>query len=230
MSCSQLLLFPNPNKFPCRSLIPSKKEFWLSDEAVTPQHLDLYMRGEKPDVSNPVVAWASQTGKGLLFFNKKGETNRTHPSDVLALYDASDLKKSAQHEFSFKLNGDNHTFKASNDAERDGWYQSIEKSIELGKASKESVRDSETYKSEIEKLSMFVNYQMTHKLQANNFSQTLPTSLGLLVLLSLPFPRRAPRSTLPSPSVLALPTVRMRNSRRRTTPRAAPPPVACSTA
>ncbi|PPJ53379.1 hypothetical protein CBER1_00997 [Cercospora berteroae] len=135
-----------------KSIIPSKKEFWLSDEAVAPQNLDLYLRGEKPEISHPVVAWASHTGKGLLFFNKKGETNRTHPSDVLALYDASDLKKSAQHEFSFKLNGDNHTFKASNDAERDGWYLSIERAIEHAKATKEEIRASEGYKAEIEKL------------------------------------------------------------------------------
>ncbi|KAF2211439.1 hypothetical protein CERZMDRAFT_43352 [Cercospora zeae-maydis SCOH1-5] len=135
-----------------KSIIPSKKEFWLSDDAVAPQHLDLYLRGEKPEISHPVVAWASQTGKGLLFFNKKGETNREHPSDVLALYDASDLKKSAQHEFSFKLHADNHTFKAANDAERDGWYLSIERAIEHAKASKDEIRASEGYKAEIEKL------------------------------------------------------------------------------
>ncbi|KAM3418964.1 hypothetical protein BST61_g4921 [Cercospora zeina] len=135
-----------------KSIIPSKKDFWLSDDAVAPQNLDLYLRGEKPEISHPVVAWASQTGKGLLFFNKKGETNREHPADVLALYDASDLKKSAPHEFSFKLHGDNHTFKASNDAERDGWYLSIERAIEHAKASKEDIRASEGYKAEIEKL------------------------------------------------------------------------------
>ncbi|KAF2171401.1 hypothetical protein M409DRAFT_50847 [Zasmidium cellare ATCC 36951] len=135
-----------------KSLIPSKKEFWLSDEAVAPQNLDLFLRGEKPEISHAIVAWASQTGKGLLFFNKKNETDRTHPHDVLALYDATDLKKSSPHEFSFKLHGQNHVFKATSDAERDGWYLSIEKSIELGKASKEEVRESEGYKAEIEKL------------------------------------------------------------------------------
>ncbi|KAI7100221.1 hypothetical protein KC316_g21042, partial [Hortaea werneckii] len=68
-----------------KSLVPSKKEFWLSDEKVTPQKMDLYMRGEKPEVSNPVVAWASESGKGLLFFNKKGETDRSRPQSVLPL-------------------------------------------------------------------------------------------------------------------------------------------------
>lgn len=136
----------------------SKREFWLSDDATTPQHMDIYMRGEKPDVAHPVVAWASQTGKGLLFFNKKGETNRSKPASVIALYDASELKKAQNHEFQFKLHNQQHTFKANSDAERDGWFMTIEKAMELGKASKESVRDSEGYKTEMEKLSMFPRY------------------------------------------------------------------------
>ena len=139
----------------CRSIIPAKREFWLSDDSVSSKDLSSYMRGEKAEVSHDVVAWASQTGKGLLFFNKKGDTNKKTPSHVLALYDATDLKKSSPHEFSFKLNGHSHTFKAGSDAERDGWYLSIEKAIELGKASKEEIRESEGYKTEIEKLSKF---------------------------------------------------------------------------
>ncbi|EME87580.1 uncharacterized protein MYCFIDRAFT_71227 [Pseudocercospora fijiensis CIRAD86] len=135
-----------------KSLIPSKKEFWLSDDAVTPQKLDLYLRGEKPEVSHPVAAWASQTGKGLLFFNKKGDSDKTHPADVLALYDATDLKKGYPHEFSFKIGTHTHTFKAEDELKRDGWYLSIEKAIELGKASKEEVTTSEGYKAELEKL------------------------------------------------------------------------------
>ena len=119
--------------------------------------MGLYLRGEKSEVSHPVTAWASQTGKGLLFFNKKGESDRTQPAGVIALYDATDLKKASPHEFTFEIAGHKHSFKATSDAERDGWYQSIEKSIELGKASKESVRDSEGYKAEIEKLSMFIS-------------------------------------------------------------------------
>ncbi|KAI7249168.1 hypothetical protein KC335_g17917, partial [Hortaea werneckii] len=107
-----------------KSLVPSKKEFWLSDEKVTPQKMDLYMRGEKPEVSNPVVAWASESGKGLLFFNKKGETDRSRPQSVLPLYDASELKKASPHEITFDISGHKHTLKASSDAERDGWFMS----------------------------------------------------------------------------------------------------------
>ena len=115
------------------------------------------MRGEKPEIAHPVVAWASQTGKGLLFFNKKGDTTKKHPGTVLALYDATDLKKQSPHEITFKLNAHEHTLKATSDAERDGWYMSLEKAVEMGKASKEETRGSEVYKAEMEKLSMFLS-------------------------------------------------------------------------
>lgn len=146
----------------CRSLIPSKKEFWLSDDAVAPQGMNSFLRGEKPEVANPIVAWASQTGKGLLFFNKKGNTVRKSPESVLALYDATDLKKQHPHEIHFRLHGHEHVLKASSDSERDGWYLSIEKSVELGKATKEEVRESEGYKAEMEKLSMSSQSMPSH--------------------------------------------------------------------
>lgn len=138
-----------------RSLIPSKKEFWLSDMAVPAQDFNSYMRGEKPETAQPIVAWASQTGKGLLFFNKKGDTTKRQPDGVLPLYEATDLKKQPSHEIAFKVHSQEHTLKAANDTERDGWFVSIEKAVETGKASREETHASEGYKSELEKLSTF---------------------------------------------------------------------------
>ena len=136
-----------------RSLIPSKKEVWLTDDTTSTQELSSYLRGEKPEVSHPVAAWATQSGKGLLFFNKKGETNRKQPGHVLALYDATDLKKQGTHDITFKLSGQEHTLKAASETERDGWYLSIEKAVELGRVSKDEIHESEGYKEELEKLS-----------------------------------------------------------------------------
>ncbi|EMD01071.1 hypothetical protein BAUCODRAFT_194417 [Baudoinia panamericana UAMH 10762] len=135
-----------------KSLVPTKKEFWLSDLPVTPQHMDLFMRGEKPEVSNAIVAWASQTGKGLLFFNKKGESDRKRPQSVIPLYDAEALKKEGPHDIHFRVHAHQHTLKAANETERDGWYMSLERAMEMGKAEKESMRASEGYKAEMEKL------------------------------------------------------------------------------
>jgi hypothetical protein len=90
-----------------------------------------------------------------LFFNKKNETDRSHPHDILALYEATDLKKESPHSFAFKIGTHSHTFKATSDAERDGWYLSIEKAIEIGKASKDEILASEGYTAEHEKLSTY---------------------------------------------------------------------------
>jgi hypothetical protein len=136
-------------------LIPSKKEFFLSSTPFTQQDLSTYLRGEKPDTANAVVAWATQTGQGLLFFNKKGDTTRKQPGGVLALYDATDLRKQHPHEIVFKLHGQEHTLKAANDAERDGWFLSLEKTVEEGKSMEKEVKSSEGYTTELEKLGMF---------------------------------------------------------------------------
>jgi hypothetical protein len=196
-----------------RSLIPTKKEFWLSDDAVAPQNLESYLRGEKPDVSHAVVAWASQTGKGLLFINKKGETERTRPADVLALYDATDLKKQSPHEFSLRINGAAHTFKATSDAERDGWYLAVEKSIELGKASKEEIRESEGYKAELEKLSKWLQGVINVHASRANDPQTNQPFPPALPPVAFPSQRRVSRF-LPNSELDHL-TGRPRMARRR---------------
>lgn len=157
-----------------RSLVPTKKEFWLSDAPVTPQHMSSYMRGEKPETSNAVVAWASQTGKGLLFFNKKGDTSRTSPASVLPMYDATNLHKPSPHEISFEIHSHKHTLKAANDTEAESWFQSLEKTVELGKAQKESIRAGEGYKAEMEKLSTESFLFIWSDCQAD-LSQTSPT-------------------------------------------------------
>lgn len=60
--------------------------------------------------------------------------------------EASDLEKGTPHEFIFKLHGQKHTFKAADDAERDGWYVAIEKAMTEAKASKDTIVTSEGYK------------------------------------------------------------------------------------
>lgn len=62
----------------------SKKFFWLSDEAVQPQHLGGYLRAEKPELAHHNAAYAAQTGKGLLFFTKRIE-DKTQPAGILNL-------------------------------------------------------------------------------------------------------------------------------------------------
>ena len=174
--------------------------------------MNSYMRGEKPDVANPIVAWASQTGKGLLYFNKKGNTIRKSPESVLALYDATDLRKQPPHDIAFKLHGSEHVLKASSDNERDGWYMSIEKSMELGKATKDEMRESEGYKTEMEKLSR--SYQpLIMTVTILIIFQTSPTS-QLQLLSPLPSLRRAAPMVRRRKSRVRLRFLRQRPARR----------------
>lgn len=62
----------------------AKKYFWFGEEPVAAENLAEYLRGEKPEVAHPTVAWSSQTGKGLLFFVKHAD-KKDHPAGVLNL-------------------------------------------------------------------------------------------------------------------------------------------------
>ncbi|KAL4977501.1 Pleckstrin homology domain-containing protein [Aspergillus desertorum] len=135
-----------------KSLRFSKRFFYFSDEAVEAKQLSAYRSNEKPAVANPIVAWASQTGKGLLFFTKRAEDKAT-PAGIISLADISDVTKEGSNEFLFKLNGHKHTFQASSTAERDSWIAALESKSTEAKAEKDTITSSEGYKAELEKLS-----------------------------------------------------------------------------
>jgi hypothetical protein len=123
----------------------AKKYFWFGEEPVASDNLREYLRGEKPEIAHPVVAWSSQTGKGLLFFVKHAD-QKEHPAGVLNLAYATDLVKDGAVAFSMKISGHKHTFEAQNPAERDGWFMAVEKAITEAKAAKDGVESSEGYK------------------------------------------------------------------------------------
>ncbi|RDW94113.1 uncharacterized protein DSM5745_01435 [Aspergillus mulundensis] len=135
-----------------KSLRFAKRFFYFSDEAVEAKQLSVFRSNEKPAVANPIVAWASQTGKGLLFFTKRAEDKAT-PAGIISLADISDVTKEGSDEFLFKLNGHKHTFQASNTAERDSWIAALEAKSTEAKAEKDTITSSEGYKAELEKLS-----------------------------------------------------------------------------
>ncbi|KAK8166742.1 Pleckstrin homology domain-containing protein [Phyllosticta citrichinensis] len=134
-----------------KSLTYSKKFFWFGEEPVTKDSLSAYLRGEKAEVGHSTAAWASKTGKGILFFAKNSE-QKASPAGALKLADASDVTKEGNVAFFFKFHGHKHQFEASSQAERDGWIVSIEKGIEEAKVASEEVTSSEEYKATIEAL------------------------------------------------------------------------------
>lgn len=55
----------------------STQEFWFGTEAVPSEKLTAYLKSEKvTEVAHHVTSWASETGKGLLFYGKDS-TNAT---------------------------------------------------------------------------------------------------------------------------------------------------------
>lgn len=65
-----------------------KHFFWFSDHAVEPQHLSGFLRNEKPEIGHHTAAYATQSGKGLMFCAKRVE-DKTQPAGILDLVNIS---------------------------------------------------------------------------------------------------------------------------------------------
>lgn len=66
-----------------RNLLFSKRYFWFSDDALEAKHLTAYHKTDKSDTHGN-TAWATETGKGLLFFAKRSE-DKAHPTGIINL-------------------------------------------------------------------------------------------------------------------------------------------------
>jgi hypothetical protein len=62
----------------------AKRFFYFNEEAVESKQLSVFHQNEKAAVANPIAAWASQTGKGLIFFTKRAEDKAT-PAGIFNL-------------------------------------------------------------------------------------------------------------------------------------------------
>ncbi|KFY78329.1 hypothetical protein V499_02502 [Pseudogymnoascus sp. VKM F-103] len=129
-----------------------KRFFWFGTDAVEVKSLSNYLRGEKPEAGNHNAAWASQTGKGLLYFSKQaGE--KSAPVGLINLADITDIKEDGTVEFSFVSHSQKHVFQAANLVDRDSWVAALkEKSVEA-KESTEAITGSEGYKEQLASLS-----------------------------------------------------------------------------
>ena len=57
----------------------SKTHFWFGNEAVSHEKLAQYLKSEKAaDVGHHVASWATETGKGLLFYGKEADKSTPH--------------------------------------------------------------------------------------------------------------------------------------------------------
>ncbi|GKT98520.1 immunogenic protein [Fusarium langsethiae] len=129
-----------------KNLIPTKEFFFFGTDAVEPKTLSHYLKSEKSaETAHSNIAWASETGKGLLFVGDK-----KNPSSVISLADATEPEIDGSNKFHLTSKGNKHTFKASNTAERDNWVAQLKLKIAEAKELATTVTDSETYKATLE--------------------------------------------------------------------------------
>ncbi|KAG9249261.1 Pleckstrin homology domain-containing protein [Calycina marina] len=133
-----------------KSLFFSDKFFWFGSEPVEEKHLSNYLRGEKSGEHN--AAWASHTGKGLLFFSKKASDKAT-PASIINLADVSEVTADGADKFHFLENGHiKHAFEAKSAADRDNWVAQITAKSAEAKDAAPAIKEHETYKSTLGKL------------------------------------------------------------------------------
>jgi hypothetical protein len=129
-----------------KNLIPTKEFFFFGTDAVEPKTLSHYLKSEKSaETAHSNIAWASETGKGLLFVGDK-----KNPSSVISLADATEPEIDGSNKFHLTSKGNKHTFKASNTAERDNWVAQLKLKIAEAKELATTVTESETYKATLE--------------------------------------------------------------------------------
>jgi hypothetical protein len=129
-----------------KNLIPSKEFFFFGNDAVESKSLSHYLRTEKSaETAHHNIAWASHTGKGLLFIGDKKT-----PSSVINLADATEPETDGSNKFHFTAKGNKHSFKAASTAERDNWVAQLKLKIAEAKELAPTVTESENYKTTTE--------------------------------------------------------------------------------
>jgi hypothetical protein len=74
------------NIYTCRNLIFTKKQFWFGSEPVDYKKLSAAVKHD----AHHIQSWASETGKGLLYY---GETHNTaNPQGVILLVSHSSVR------------------------------------------------------------------------------------------------------------------------------------------
>jgi hypothetical protein len=132
-----------------KSFIFQKKFFWFGTEAVESKALSSYLRGEKAqDIANQNVAWASETGKGLLFFSKKAAEKAT-PAGIFNLSEISDIVEEGNIAFHFTQGGHKHIFETNTLGERDNWVAQLKAKAAEAKELAPTVTESEQYKENL---------------------------------------------------------------------------------
>ncbi|KAF8440129.1 Pleckstrin homology domain-containing protein [Terfezia claveryi] len=140
----------------------TRRFFYLQDEPVEVDNLQAYLKKEKSETAHSTAAYASQTGKGLLFFAKT-DAQKAHPIGIIKLADVVDVTPSGANKFALKLTNDVWNFGAQTTADRDSWVQTIKARVSEAKEVVEAITSSDGYKATLEK---FSNKSVAAKVEA----------------------------------------------------------------
>ncbi|KAH8905937.1 hypothetical protein BR93DRAFT_959605 [Coniochaeta sp. PMI_546] len=135
------------SNFP-KNFLYSKKFFWFGSEPVDTKAASTFKHDKVADVAHHVAAWASETGKGLLFFSERAD--KTAPHGAIQLAEATEPAAEGTHKFHFTSKGHKHTFKAGSTAERDNWVSQLKLKIAEAKELAKTIPETETYKKTLE--------------------------------------------------------------------------------
>ncbi|PHH90149.1 hypothetical protein CDD83_4396 [Cordyceps sp. RAO-2017] len=131
-----------------KNLIPSREYFFFGSDAVEPKALFHYQKSEKSaETAHDNIAWASHTGKGLLFIGDKKA-----PTGIINLAHASEPEVDGPNKFHFSAKGNKHSFKAGSPVERDSWVSQLKLRIAEAKELAATIVETDSYKKTLETL------------------------------------------------------------------------------
>ncbi|KAB5578564.1 Pleckstrin homology domain-containing protein [Coniochaeta sp. 2T2.1] len=135
------------SNFP-KNFLYSKKFFWFGSEPVDTKAVSTFKHDKVADVAHHVAAWASETGKGLLFFSERAD--KSAPHGAIQLAEATEPASEGTNKFHITSKGHKHTFKAGSTAERDNWVSQLKLKIAEAKDLAKTIPETETYKKTLE--------------------------------------------------------------------------------
>ncbi|KAB5549771.1 Pleckstrin homology domain-containing protein [Coniochaeta sp. 2T2.1] len=135
------------SNFP-KNFLYSKKFFWFGSEPVDTKAVSTFKHDKVADVAHHVAAWASETGKGLLFFSERAD--KSAPHGAIQLAEATEPTAEGTNKFHITSKGHKHTFKAGSLSERDNWVSQLKLKIAEAKDLAKTIPETETYKKTLE--------------------------------------------------------------------------------
>jgi len=135
-------------------LMSKRRYFYFQDDAIESDNLGAFLKNSKKEhleAAQSTAAYATQTGKGLLFY-VKNESQKAHPIGIIKLADVTEVTPTGSNRFSIKLTHEVLDFTTpENDC--DSWVHTVKLKAAEAKECLEATTSSEGFKAALEKFS-----------------------------------------------------------------------------